>query len=70
DFSLSGHIHTQNIRSAKSTDGKEITDIVTNALSVFPHKYGNITYSAKNKNFTYQSQKLDMEAWAKAQGST
>lgn len=70
DFSLSGHIHTQNIRSTKSTDGKEITDIVTNALSVFPHKYGTITYSAKNKNFTYQSKKLDIETWAKAKGST
>ncbi|MBC1762247.1 metallophosphoesterase [Listeria welshimeri] len=69
-FSLSGHIHTQNIRTAKSTDGKEITDIVTNALSVYPHKYGNITYSAKNKNFTYQSQKLDIESWAKEHGKT
>ncbi|MBC1284011.1 metallophosphoesterase [Listeria welshimeri] len=70
EFSLSGHIHTQNIRTAKSTDGKEITDIVTNALSVYPHKYGNITYSAKNKNFTYQSQKLDIESWAKEHGKT
>ncbi|MBC2333679.1 metallophosphoesterase [Listeria welshimeri] len=70
EFSLSGHIHTQNIRTAKSTDGKEITDIVTNALSVYPHKYGNITYSAKNKNFTYQSQKLDIESWAKENGKT
>lgn len=70
EFSLSGHIHTQNIRTAKSTDGKEITDIVTNALSVYPHKYGNITYSAKNKTFTYQSQKLDIESWAKEHGKT
>lgn len=70
EFSLSGHIHTQNIRTAKSTDGKEITDIVTNALSVYPHKYGNITYSAKNKNLTYQSQKLDIESWAKEHGKT
>lgn len=70
EFSLSGHIHTQNIRTAKSTDGKEITDIVTNALSVYPHKYGNITYNAKNKNFTYQSQKLDIESWAKEHGKT
>lgn len=70
EFSLSGHMHTQNIRTAKSTDGKEITDIVTNALSVYPHKYGNITYSAKNKNFTYQSQKLDIESWAKEHGKT
>ncbi|MBC1450322.1 metallophosphoesterase [Listeria welshimeri] len=70
EFSLSGHIHTQNIRTVKSTDGKEITDIVTNALSVYPHKYGNITYSAKNKNFTYQSQKLDIESWAKEHGKT
>lgn len=70
EFSLSGHIHTQNIRTAKSTDGKEITDIVTNALSVYPHKYGNITYSAKNKNFTYQSQNLDIESWAKEHGKT
>ncbi|MBC1770945.1 metallophosphoesterase [Listeria welshimeri] len=70
EFSLSGHIHTQNIRTAKSTDGKEITDIVTNALSVYPHKYGNITYSAKNKNFTYQSQKLDIESWAKEHEKT
>ncbi|MBF2353077.1 metallophosphoesterase [Listeria welshimeri] len=70
EFSLSGHIHTQNFRTAKSTDGKEITDIVTNALSVYPHKYGNITYSAKNKNFTYQSQKLDIESWAKEHGKT
>lgn len=70
EFSLSGHIHTQNIRTAKSTDDKEITDIVTNALSVYPHKYGNITYSAKNKNFTYQSQKLDIESWAKEHGKT
>ncbi|MBC6148909.1 metallophosphoesterase [Listeria innocua] len=70
NFSLSGHIHTQNIRSAKSSDGKEITDIVTNALSVYPHKYGNLTYSAKNKTFTYQSQKLDIEAWAKETGTS
>lgn len=70
DFSLSGHIHTQNIRAAESTDGKKITDIVTNALSVYPHKYGNITYNAEKENFTYQSQKLDIEGWAKKNNAT
>ncbi|WP_239253513.1 metallophosphoesterase [Listeria ilorinensis] len=65
EFSLSGHIHTQNIATATAKDGTDITDIVTNALSVYPHKYGMINYNHDNGQFDYASKSLDLEAWAR-----
>lgn len=64
-FALSGHIHTQNIASEGS-----LTDITTNALSVYPHKYGKITYTGENALFHYQTGKVNLEAYAKQNGLT
>ncbi|WP_088810697.1 MULTISPECIES: metallophosphoesterase [unclassified Listeria] len=64
-FALSGHIHTQNI----ATDGK-LTDITTNALSVYPHKYGKITYSGEKALFNYQTGKVNLEEYAKQNNLT
>ena len=40
---LSGHMHIQHIES-----NNNVTEILTSALSITPHQYGVIEYSAKN----------------------
>ncbi|MFB1049719.1 metallophosphoesterase [Paraliobacillus sp. JSM ZJ581] len=57
---LSGHIHAQNIHKTK-----EIYDIATSGLSVYPQQYGVINYSATTKNLNYETKKLDVASWAK-----
>lgn len=60
-INLSGHIHAQHI--AHDTVN-EIYDIVTSALSVYPNQYGTIHISPQ-KEFTYETESVDVETWAK-----
>lgn len=59
---LTGHIHLQSIKSYKNND-KEIYDIATSALSVYPHNYGVLQYSP-NKGYKYNTTSVDMEGYA------
>lgn len=70
-FTLSGHIHVQDISSYKKTDtSKKIYDIGTGALSVYPQKYGVIKYSGKDKGFDYSTEWVNVEGWAKENNNT
>lgn len=65
-FTLSGHIHVQDISSYKNPESsKKIYDITTGALSVYPQKYGVLKYSNKNKAFDYSTEWVNVEDWAK-----
>lgn len=64
---LSGHIHIQDICS-ENRDGKTIYEIVTNALSVYPHQIGQLTYTGSEASFTYKSSMLDVSGWAEEEG--
>lgn len=66
-FVLSGHIHVQDISSYQN-GGHTIYDIVTGSLAVNPHQYGVLNYSAKDHSFDYQTSKVDVEGWSKAEG--
>ncbi|WP_182200817.1 metallophosphoesterase [Paraliobacillus salinarum] len=57
---LSGHIHAQNIHKTK-----DIYDIATSGLSVYPQQYGVVNYHATRQNLTYETKRLDIESWAK-----
>lgn len=61
---LSGHIHVQDISSdLKSPD--PLYDIASGALSVYPHLYGVINYSAANNTLNYHTQSVEVNSWAK-----
>lgn len=66
---FSGHIHIQDISSYQQ-NSKQIYDIANSALSVFPHQFGILKYSATNRTMDYTTAPLNMELWAKANGST
>lgn len=60
---LSGHIHIQDIH----VDRRKLApfyEIVTGALSVHPHQYGILTYTSHDNSLHYQTNKIDVEAWA------
>jgi 3',5'-cyclic AMP phosphodiesterase CpdA len=61
---LSGHIHVQDI-SSDQTGTVPLYDIATEALSVYPHQFGVLKYSAKNGSLDYSTSKTDVEGWAK-----
>ncbi len=64
NFVLTGHIHIQDIKVSQE---KEVYDIVTSALIVYPHQYGEITYN-KDNGFVYTTEKTDVEGWARDTG--
>lgn len=63
---LSGHIHIQDIKVDKEN---KVYDIVTSALIVNPQQYGKIVYDS-TKGFTYTTESVDVEHWAKETGNT
>lgn len=63
DLVLTGHIHLQSIKCHED-NGKQIYDIATGALSVYPHNYGILNYSP-NKGYEYNTSQVDMAGWAK-----
>ncbi|MNO78721.1 3',5'-cyclic adenosine monophosphate phosphodiesterase CpdA [compost metagenome] len=70
-FTLSGHIHVQDISSYKNPESsKKIYDITTGALSVYPQKYGVLKYASPNKAFDYSTEWVNVEDWAKENKNT
>lgn len=69
NLSLSGHIHIQDIISDQAPEAP-FYDIVTNALSVSPHQYGILNYSAKDGGLVYSTARTDVEGWARAKDIT
>ena len=60
---LSGHMHTQHI-----AQNENITDIVGGAFSVYPHRYGTISFA--DDGWTYESKATEVSAYAEKIGST
>ncbi len=65
DFTLTGHVHIQDI-SERSTPRGNFHDIATNALSVYPHHYGRVLFSPRERLIRYRAIPVDVEAWARA----
>jgi predicted MPP superfamily phosphohydrolase len=63
---LSGHMHIQDIQSVAGENGR-IFDIATSALIIYPQQYGVLQYSP-GEGFNYRTSRVDIEAWAKAEG--
>ncbi|WP_053228246.1 metallophosphoesterase [Spirochaeta cellobiosiphila] len=59
---LTGHIHIQDIIQ-KSLGDRKIYDVATNALSVYPHQYGRISFGPSA--WHYEAHPVDVETWAK-----
>lgn len=63
---LSGHLHVQHY---KSSQGFGLDEIVTSSLTTAPCQYGMIEYW-DDGSFRYQTKAVDMQAWAKREGSS
>ncbi|WP_054940272.1 metallophosphoesterase [Paenibacillus ihuae] len=75
---LSGHIHMQDIRrnpapgqeSTADSDTLPVYDIATSAFAVNPHQYGAMTFDPLSRKVSYNTQSVDVEGWAAAEGIT
>ncbi len=65
-LALTGHVH---IQDAVQDEASGLCDIATNALSVWPHQYGILTFGP-DRVLRYRTRVLDVEAWARATGNT
>lgn len=63
---FSGHIHIQDICSDK--DSSEFYNIASGALTVYPHQYGILNYSAAQASLEYGTSIVDVENWSKEIG--
>jgi len=64
DIVLTGHVHVQDIKSHESMEtGKTIYDISTSSLAVYPHQYGQLSYSL-TEGYKYETMKLNVEEYA------
>lgn len=61
-LNLSGHIHIQHIVD------EQTPEIITSALSVSPHQYGQLQYDGQQ--ISYKTKEISVENWAKDQGMT
>lgn len=59
---FTGHVHIQDIKTHKYEENT-LYDIATSSISVYPHQYGRVDFSA-DEGFFYRTVKLDMENWA------
>ncbi|HHU17934.1 MAG: metallophosphoesterase [Anaerovoracaceae bacterium] len=59
---FTGHIHLQDIKTAK-VDDKMIIDIATSCLIVYPNQYGVVTYNP-NEGYHYETKRVDMKKYA------
>ena len=66
---LSGHVHIQDIKSSEDEGSKQIYDIATSALSVYPMQYGVLKFN-KTQGFDYSTSSVDVENWAKESGNS
>lgn len=67
-LTLSGHLHIQDIASKKSEENT-IYDIASSALSVYTNQYGVLEVNP-GESIEYHTQPVDVEVWAKENGST
>ena len=71
---FSGHLHVQRIRKHKDepgvlADAYGIQEIVTDALSIPPCQYGEVTWE-EDGSISYATRSVDVTAWARKNGST
>lgn len=67
-ITLSGHIHTQNIKQDTLIGGTSLTEIVTGAFSIPPASIGELRF--EKDSLYYQQLALDMKLWLKKQSAT
>ncbi|MDO5415823.1 MAG: metallophosphoesterase [Lachnospiraceae bacterium] len=67
---LSGHLHVQHYMNSDPEWGGEtgIYEVVTSSLATPPCQYG-VLYFQDDGDFRYHTQILDMDSWARANGS-
>lgn len=70
---LSGHLHVQRIRKHKNEPGAPdyefgIQEIVTDALSIPPCQYGQLTWELDG-SISYRTKAVDVSAWARRIGT-
>jgi 3',5'-cyclic AMP phosphodiesterase CpdA len=63
---FSGHIHVQDIASDRKSS-TPLYDIASNAMSVYPHQYGIVKYTAQAGSLDYSTAKVDVEGWTKSE---
>ncbi len=61
-FSLTGHVHLQDIKSHKENN-KIIYDIATSCLAAYPNQYGVLEYMP-NKGYLYKTSRVNIYDWA------
>lgn len=61
-FFLSGHLHVQHTK--RSDEGRGIWEMVTSSLATPACQFGVISYW-RGGSFSYETEELDVEAWAK-----
>ena len=64
---LSGHLHVQHYM--RNEEDRGIYEIVTSSLSTPPCQYGVLEYR-DDESFSYHTQQVDMEKWARKHKST
>lgn len=67
---ISGHLHLQRIQKHKKEPGSDeygIYEIVSNAISIPPCQYGILSWQ-EDGSMSYQTSKVDVEAWAEKTG--
>ena len=69
---ISGHLHLQRIQKHKKEPGSDaygIYEIVSDAISIPPCQYGILSWQ-EDGSISYQTMKVDVEAWAQKTGQT
>lgn len=64
---LSGHLHVQHSKQSRTKDG--IWEMVTGSLATPECQYGVLKFG-DDKHFSYETETLDMERWARKHGQT
>jgi 3',5'-cyclic AMP phosphodiesterase CpdA len=64
---LSGHDHIQDIISDKK-DSKTLYGIASGSIAVYPHLYGTLKYSDRDKSISYNTSIVDVEGWSRYSG--
>lgn len=66
---LSGHLHVQHTKASDEDPRYAIWEMVTSSLATPACQYAELIYRSDH-SFVYETKTLDMEAWAKRNGST
>lgn len=63
-YTVSGHVHMQDVATYVNDNGESLTDVVTTSLLSFPNMYRSVSMSAAsngNITFSYESHDVDEE---------